>query len=236
MTTVLIIPGSSALSDFRRERLLRTLAARDLPVADVRAQACHFVGIDGTLGESDQARLRALLDDGRTVEPRSAERHAAHFLVIPRLGTISPWASKATDIARHCGLSQVRRIERGVRYTIVPERRLLGARALDANQLAAVADCVHDRMTETVVADDFDGQALFASLDGQPVQAVPVLAEGRAALEACNARLGLALSDDEIDYLLRAYRDLGRDPSDVELMMFAQANSEHCRHKIFNAH
>src|SRR5690606_33121387 len=160
----------------------------------------------------------------------------ASFLVTPRLGTISPWASKATDIARHCGLPQVRRIERGVRYTVVPERRLLGSRALDADQLAAVAACVHDRMTETVVADDFDGQALFAQLDGQPVQAVPVLAEGRTALQDCNTRLGLALSDDEIDYLLRAYRDLGRDPSDVELMMFAQANSEHCRHKIFNAH
>lgn len=90
MTTVLIIPGSSALSDFRRERLLRALAARNLPVADVRAQACHFVGIDGTLGESDQARLQALLDDGRKVESSSADRHAARFLVIPRLGTISP--------------------------------------------------------------------------------------------------------------------------------------------------
>ncbi len=236
VTTVLIIPGSSVLSDFRRERLLRALTARDLPVADVRAQACHFVGIDGALDEAGQARLQALLDDGRAVEVPAAERHAARFLVIPRLGTISPWASKATDIARHCGLPQVRRIERGVRYTIVPERRLLGTRALDADQLAAVAACVHDRMTETVVADDFDGQALFAPLDGQPVQAVPVLAEGRAALESCNARLGLALSDDEIDYLLRAYRDLGRDPTDVELMMFAQANSEHCRHKIFNAH
>ena len=236
MTTVLIIPGSSALSDFRRERLLRGLAARDLPVADIRAQTCHFVGIDGALDEAGQARLRALLDDGRTIEVPSAERHAARFLVIPRLGTISPWASKATDIARHCGLPQVRRIERGVRYTIVPERRLLGTRALDADQLAAVAACVHDRMTETVVDDGFDGQALFAQLDGLPVQAVPVLTEGRAALEACNARLGLALSEDEIDYLLRAYGDLGRDPTDVELMMFAQANSEHCRHKIFNAH
>jgi phosphoribosylformylglycinamidine synthase len=236
VTTVLIIPGSSALSDFRRERLLRVLAARDLPVADIHAQTCHFVGIDGALDEAGQARLRALLDDGRTIEVPSAERHAARFLVIPRLGTISPWASKATDIARHCGLPQVRRIERGVRYTIVPERRLLGTRALDADQLAAVAACVHDRMTETVVDDGFDGQALFAQLDGQPVQAVPVLTEGRAALEACNARLGLALSEDEIDYLLRAYGDLGRDPTDVELMMFAQANSEHCRHKIFNAH
>ena len=236
MTTVLIFPGSSVLSDFRRERLLRALAARDLPVADVRAQACHFVGLDGEPDEAGRARLRALLDDGRASEALPDGRHVARFLVIPRLGTISPWASKATDIARHCGLPQVRRIERGVRYAVVPERGLLGARALDADQLAAVAASVHDRMTETVVADDFDGQALFASLEGRPVQAVPVMAEGRAALEACNARLGLALSDDEIDYLLRAYRDLGRDPTDVELMMFAQANSEHCRHKIFNAH
>jgi len=236
VTTVLIIPGSSVLSDFRRERLLRRLAARNLPVSDIHAQACHFIGLDGALDEAGQARLQALLDDGRAIPAPVTERHAARFLVIPRLGTISPWASKATDIARHCGLPQVHRIERGVRYTVVPERGLLGSRALDADQLAAVAACVHDRMTETVVDDDFDGRALFAPLAGQPVQTVPVLAQGRAALEACNADLGLALSDDEIDYLLRAYGDLGRDPTDVELMMFAQANSEHCRHKIFNAH
>ena len=236
MTSVLIIPGSAALSDFRRQRLLRTLTDRGLPVAAVTAESCYFVGLDGDLSEADRGRLEALLDDGRRETRPAPDRHAAQFLVVPRLGTISPWASKATDIARHCGLPQVHRIERGVRYVVAPERGLLGGRKLDAGQLRAIADCLHDRMTETVVPADFDGQALFAPVSGQAVQTIPVMAEGRAALESCNARLGLALSGDEVDYLLRAYSDLGRDPTDVELMMFAQANSEHCRHKIFNAH
>ncbi|WP_066452633.1 phosphoribosylformylglycinamidine synthase [Castellaniella caeni] len=236
MTTVSILPGSAALSDFRRERLLRTLLDRDLPVATIAAQSCYFVETREALSAAEQQRLQALLDDGGDHTPPAAERHAIQLLVVPRLGTISPWSSKATDIARHCGLDTVQRIERGVRYVLTPERRLLGTQKFDAAQLAVLADCLHDRMTETVVPADFDGQALFAPVTGQPVQLVPVLAQGRAALESCNADLGLALSADEIDYLLRAYRDLERDPTDVELMMFAQANSEHCRHKIFNAH
>jgi phosphoribosylformylglycinamidine synthase len=235
VTTVLLIPGSSTLSDFRRDRLLHTLEARQLPVADVEARACDFVAVGGELTAAEHDMQVALLDDGRSDPWASPERHAASFLVIPRPGTISPWASKATDIARHCGLSQIIRIERAIRYVIMPQRHLLAARTLDARQVHAVAALVHDRMTQSVVASDFDGQALFASVPGQPVRGVPVLAEGRAALGACNERLGLALSADEIDYLLRAYQDLGRDPTDVELMMFAQANSEHCRHKIFNA-
>ena len=236
MTTVLLIPGSSTLSDFRRDRLLHTPEARGLPVADVQACACYFVAIEGVLSAAEHDRLVALLDDGQPRPEAPPDRHAASFLVIPRPGTISPWASKATDIAHHCGLPQIVRIERAIRYTIVPQRRLLASRGLDTSQIDAVAALVHDRMTQSVVAADFDGQALFASVSGDPVRPVPVLAEGRAALNACNERLGLALSADEIDYLLRAYEDLGRDPTDVELMMFAQANSEHCRHKIFNAH
>ncbi|HEX7388036.1 MAG TPA: phosphoribosylformylglycinamidine synthase [Castellaniella sp.] len=236
MTTVLLIPGSSALSDFRRERLLHTLVQQQVPVSDLQAASCYFVGTQAPLSPAEHEKLLALLDDGEPQLQISSDRHAASFLVIPRPGTVSPWASKATDIARHCGLSSVVRIERAVRYTVVPERKLLGTRALDGAQLAAVSALVHDRMTQTVAAADFDGQSLFATLRGQPVQAVPVSTQGRSALQACNERLGLALSADEIDYLLRAYGDLGRDPTDVELMMFAQANSEHCRHKIFNAH
>lgn len=235
MTTVLLVPGSSTLSDFRRDRLLRTLEARQLPVAGVQAHACYFVGVEGNLSATDHDRLIALLDDGQPEPEAPSDRHAVSFLVIPRPGTISPWASKATDIARHCGFPQIIRIERAIRYTVVPQRRLLASRGLDASQIAAVAALVHDRMTQSVVSADFDGLELFASVAGEPVRSVPVLAEGRAALSACNERLGLALSTDEIDYLLRAYEDLGRDPTDVELMMFAQANSEHCRHKIFNA-
>ncbi len=235
MTRVLIIPGSFALSDFRRARLLRTFSARGLPVASVEARYRYYVGVDGEPDPRARERLEALLDDGRPREGASAERHALELMVVPRPGTVSPWASKATDIARNCGLAAVRRIERGIHYALLPERGLLGRRGFDAAQREAIAACLHDRMTEAVVGGDFDGQALFASLPGKPVQAIPVLARGREALEDCNAALGLALSGDEIDYLLRAYTDLGRDPSDVELMMFAQANSEHCRHKIFNA-
>lgn len=234
MTTVLKISGSAALSDFRQQGLLQLFARQKLPVASITAQSCYFVSLDGVLSDTDRQRLDALLDDGGA-GPAPADRRAIQFLVVPRLGTISPWASKATDIARHCGLSQVHRIERGVCYSVQPERGLLGSQKLDEAQRQALAACLHDRMTETVVPADFDGQALFAPISGQPVQTVAVMAQGREALDACNTQLGLALSADEIDYLWRAYRDLGRDPTDVELMMFAQANSEHCRHKIFNA-
>src|SRR5690606_36618790 len=140
-----------------------------------------------------------------------------------------------TDIAHNCGLAAVRRIERGIRYTITPSRGLLGSKKIDAGELASIADCLHDRMTETVVDDAFDGTALFTSLPGKPIQTIDVLGSGRHALAQANSNLGLALADDEIEYLEAAFKQLGRNPTDVELMMFAQANSEHCRHKIFNA-
>jgi len=230
---ILLFPGACALSPFRRERLLQRLKDAGLPVADVRARYEHFVHCDADLDEAARTRLAELLDYGTPADPEDGE--GLVLRVIPRLGTVSPWASKATDIAHNCGLNAVRRIERGVRYVLTPQRGLLGAKSLDGDKLAAAAACLHDRMTETVVDASFDGQALFTPLAGKPMQTVPVQAQGRAALEAANASLGLALSDDEIDYLAKAFGDLGRDPTDVELMMFAQANSEHCRHKIFNA-
>ncbi|OZI53664.1 phosphoribosylformylglycinamidine synthase [Bordetella genomosp. 5] len=234
MSLVQHLPGSSVLSPFRRERLLAQLKKAGLPVADVSASYEHFVHTDSELSAEAQQHLVQLLDYGT---PYSAEPAAKQLelLVIPRLGTISPWASKATDIARNCGLAAVRRVERGVRYVITPERGLLGAKSIDADMLARAADCLHDRMTETVVQGDFDGQTLFTPLAGKPMRTVAVKAEGRGALEQANVSLGLALSDDEIDYLTTSFTELGRDPTDVELMMFAQANSEHCRHKIFNA-
>src|SRR5690606_38034328 len=157
-------------------------------------------------------------------------KHDLVLRVVPRPGTVSPWASKATDIARHCGFSAVRRIERGICYIVRPKAGLLGARPFDRAQHALSAQAFHDRMTEPVVVGTFDGQALFESLPGQPVQAIEALGRGRTALVEANQALGLALSEDEIDYLLTSFTDLGRDPTDVELMMFAQANSEHCRH------
>ncbi|HTK01250.1 MAG TPA: phosphoribosylformylglycinamidine synthase [Bordetella sp.] len=234
MSIVQYLPGSSVLSTFRRERLLAQLKQAGLPVADISARYEHFVLCDTALSAQDQQRLAELLDYG---DPYDGDEPAKALVlrVIPRLGTISPWASKATDIAHNCGFDGVRRIERGVRYVLTPERGLLGAKSFDDAMLARAADCLHDRMVETVVDAQFNGQALFAPLEGRPMRTVAVLARGRAALEEANTTLGLALSDDEIEYLADAFARLERDPTDVELMMFAQANSEHCRHKIFNA-
>ncbi len=236
MNSIQHFPGSSALSSFRRERLLQRFAQLGLPVADIDAHYEHFVWLDAALDPTGQQRLDQLLHYGATPEhPAKQGRGVVALRVIPRLGTVSPWASKATDIAHNCALSAVRRIERGVRYLVTPSRSLLGARTLDESQLAAIAACLHDRMTETVVDEDFDGSALFASLSGKPIQLIDVIGQGQAALEQANRELGLALSADEIEYLDTSFRQLGRNPTDVELMMFAQANSEHCRHKIFNA-
>ncbi|CAP43099.1 phosphoribosylformylglycinamidine synthase [Bordetella petrii] len=234
MSLVQHLPGSSVLSAFRRERLLAQLREAGLPIADVSARYEHFVCTDTALDDGQQARLAQLLDYG-TEPAGEAPSKSLALLVIPRLGTISPWASKATDIAHNCGLAAVRRVERGVRYFLTPERGLLGAKSFDDAMLARAADCLHDRMTETVVGADFDGQALFQPLAGKPMRTVAVGQHGRDALVEANATLGLALSEDEIDYLAQSFTSLGRDPTDVELMMFAQANSEHCRHKIFNA-
>ena len=234
MSLVQHLPGSSVLSAFRRERLLAQLKEAGLPIADVSARYEHFINTDAALDDAQQQQLTQLLDYG-TADADEVPAKSLTLLVIPRLGTISPWASKATDIAHNCGLSSVRRIERGIRYFLTPERGLLGAKSLDDAMLARAADCLHDRMTETVVGADFDGQALFQTLAGKPMRTVAVQAQGRDALVEANTTLGLALSEDEIDYLAESFTTLGRDPTDVELMMFAQANSEHCRHKIFNA-
>jgi phosphoribosylformylglycinamidine synthase len=229
------IPGSSVLSAFRRERLLKRFAQLDLPIADINGHYEHFVWLDEPLAGDQADRLAQLLDYGTDKNSVVADKGALSLRVVPRLGTISPWASKATDIAHNCGLGHVRRIERGIRYVLTPSRGLLGAKKIDQAQLAQIAALLHDRMTETVVDEHFDGQPLFQSLAGKPIQTVDVMGQGKAALDHANSSLGLALSDDEIVYLDEAFRGLGRNPTDVELMMFAQANSEHCRHKIFNA-
>src|SRR5690606_7759111 len=143
-----------------------------------------------------------------------------------RPGTISPWSSKATDIAHNCGLAKVRRLERGIAYTLV------SGKPVDRRAVAAL---LHDRMTEAVLESPESARLLFATAEPGPLHSIDVLRGGRAALESANREMGLALAEDEIDYLLRSFLELGRNPNDVELMMFAQANSEHCRHKIFNA-
>jgi phosphoribosylformylglycinamidine synthase len=222
---MLRLPGSSALSDFRVSRLLARLQACEAAVLSVRAQYQHFIDVERAPTEGELARLAELLDDGG-VRPASAS--GLLLLVVPRQGTISPWSSKATDIARVCGLRVVRRIERGILYTLAVRHELTAARR------RTLATLLHDRMIEAVLEDIDSAEQLFSAEAPRPLQHV-ALSAGRAGLVEANQRLGLALSDDEIDYLLESFRRLERDPTDVELMMFAQANSEHCRHKIFNA-
>jgi phosphoribosylformylglycinamidine synthase len=229
-------PGASALSDFRQTRLLETLTRIDANITGVRGQYLHFVNAQTPLSAEDNAKIEALMHYGDPLEETKERGTAETFLVVPRFGTVSPWASKATDIAHLCGLTQVRRIERGVEYTVTLKSGLLGGKkALSDEARAAVAAALHDRMTESVSPSRDHALHLFDELPAKPLQTVDVLSNGRGALEAANTELGLALADDEIDYLVDAFTKLGRNPTDVELMMFAQANSEHCRHKIFNA-
>ncbi|WP_176047260.1 phosphoribosylformylglycinamidine synthase [Burkholderia sp. BCC1644] len=229
-------PGASALSDFRQTRLLDTLRQIDANIVAVRGQFLHFVNAAEPLSADDSTRIDALMHYGEPFQPAAEKGTVETFVVLPRFGTVSPWASKATDIAQHCGLTQVRRIERGVEFTVTLKSGLLGGKkALSDDARAAVVDALHDRMTESVVAARDDAKHLFDELPAKPLTSVDVLGVGRGALERANVELGLALADDEIDYLVDAFRKLERNPTDVELMMFAQANSEHCRHKIFNA-
>jgi phosphoribosylformylglycinamidine synthase len=238
MPDAIVLRGGAALTEARRARLLPALRAIDERVVDLHAQYLHLVCSDAPLSPDTRARVAALLDDGETAPARPDG--AVEVWVVPRLGTVSPWSSKATDIARVCGLDSVSRIERGVAWTVVLRRGLLARLAGGTVEpvLAALAEPLHDRMTESAVIPPKDAAGLAALLDtlpGRPMRSVPVVAGGVEALRRANLELGLALSDDEIDYLLDAFRAAGRDPTDVELMMFAQANSEHCRHKIFNA-
>ncbi len=224
---MLRLRGSLALSPFRVSRLLTELRAVHAGIRGVHAEFVHFVRSDGALDAEQQARLEALLSygeaAGESLPPGQLQ------LVTPRPGTISPWSTKATDIVHNAGLHGVQRVERGVAYYID------AAEPLSAGQLRALRPWLHDRMTETVHDILEQAQALFAQQAPAPLQTVDVLGGGRDALEQANREQGFALADDEIDYLLERYQALGRNPTDVELMMFAQANSEHCRHKIFRA-
>ncbi len=233
--TYLALDGPDALSGFRAARLLERIRAIEPAATALRARHVHFIHAIGALDAAARDRLAGLLDYGAPAAPDDAHAPAC-WLVVPRLGTISPWASKATDIAHNCGLTQIARIERGTRYALELKPGAFGGRrALAAEAAQRIAALLHDRMTESVLDPSADPRVLFRQLPGKPMQTVPLQKEGRAALERANADMGLALSGDEIDYLVDAYRAMARDPTDVELMMFAQANSEHCRHKIFNA-
>ncbi len=228
---MLTLTGAPALSDFRTARLLASIRSRCPSVAALSSHFVHFVQTRQNLSAQERAVLDGLLTYGPRLRESAidAKLKATLIVAIPRPGTVSPWSSKATDIAHVCGLDGIERIERGIAYELHADAELT------AEQLAQVAPALHDRMTESAIFTLADAEQLFAHDAPRKLRTVPLLARGRAALEEANQTLGLALSDDEIDYLLESFERLKRDPTDVELMMFAQANSEHCRHKIFNA-
>ena len=231
MAELLSLRGRAALSPFRITKLVHGLsAARSAHrIGGVTATFWHFVEIARALTDDERDKLERLLTYG----PHSdvTRESGALLLVVPRAGTISPWSSKATDIAHNCGLDSVVRIERGIAYRVATR----DGGDLSAEDRVALLPLIHDRMTEAVLDDFADARRLFAHVDPRPLTTIALLAQGRVALENANASLGLALSADEIDYLDGAFHALDRDPTDVEVLMFAQANSEHCRHKIFNA-
>ncbi|NBX05696.1 MAG: phosphoribosylformylglycinamidine synthase, partial [Betaproteobacteria bacterium] len=230
-------PGGNALPGFRAQRLLAGLQEVNPEITHISGQFVHLVALQQASGVAPDAalhtRLGALLAYSDPADAAPAD--AAVCVVAPRLGTVSPWASKASDIARNCGLA-VARIERVVVYRIGLRSGLFSKPMLSPAQWAAAAPLLHDRMTESALPSLDAAHALFTPLQAAPMEHVDVLGGGRAALEQANSRFGLALADDEMDYLVHAFTGLQRNPTDVELMMFAQANSEHCRHKIFNAH
>ncbi|EGU37219.1 phosphoribosylformylglycinamidine synthase [Vibrio sp. N418] len=223
-----ILRGSPALSEFRVNKLLELCREQQLPVTAIYAEFMHFANLTAELAQPELEKLEKLLTYGPTIEEHDPA--GLLLLVTPRPGTISPWSSKATDIARNCGLDQVQRLERGTAYYVETSTEL---NELQKLELKAI---LHDRMMEVVFSDVESAEALFKVSQPAPYAEVDLLAGGRAALEKANVTLGLALAEDEIDYLLESFSEkLGRNPTDIELMMFAQANSEHCRHKIFNA-
>jgi len=229
MSTILRLPGRRALSDFRLDKLLHSARKAFSPVRGLRTQTWHFVKLRRPLERREREVLVALLTYGPRAE--HADLHEDILLIVPRLGTISAWCSKATDIAHQCGLGAVERIERGtaLRIELAP-----GVRLSDAAR-RALLPLIHDRMTETVLNGLEQADALFHEATPQPLAQIDLLGGGADALGAANHSMGLALSEDEIAYLQAYFTRIGRNPTDVELMMFAQANSEHCRHKIFNA-
>jgi phosphoribosylformylglycinamidine synthase len=224
--------GGLALSKFRSDKILQTAMA-DVPyLTALIPHHIHFIALEGELSTAEQARLEHLLTYPAAAEEEifPSAAYACQVLVIPRPGTLSPWSSKATEIARNCDLSAVKRIERGVMWTI------FSAEPLEKKDMAALLPYLHDRMTEMVLENVRNAEdLLFTQAPARQQTTINVMENGRLALESANRQMGLALSDEEITYLLKQFTTLKRDPSDTELMMFAQANSEHCRHKIFNA-
>jgi phosphoribosylformylglycinamidine synthase len=218
-----IIWGNPAHSDYRRTQLLNKLQAVGR-ISAMQSQYIYFIDVDNELTDTEQSHLKVLLNNSES--DQTSVLSADSCIVTPRLGTISPWSSKATDITHTCGIEHVHRIERGIAYFFE------GVSAIDKLKMEAL---VHDRMMEQVFHEVAILEGLFSHQSPKPYSIVDVLGSGKTALNKANNEMGLALSSDEIDYLVDAFNCLKRNPVDAELMMFAQANSEHCRHKIFNA-
>lgn len=227
---IVVFPGARALSSFREKKLQDQIIQISGVLQLTRCSYLHFVNVSSTLDQEEQKTLEQLLAYGdlNSIPESIDEENKEHLLlVVPRFGTISPWSSKATDIAHNAGLDKVRRIERGIAYWIDGD--------MDPQQRSAVAAYLHDRMVESILTSLKASEQLFIHGQPKPQMIINILDGGHRSLEAANSELGLALTEDEIDYLLSSFKSLERNPTDVELMMFAQANSEHCRHKIFNA-
>ncbi len=225
----LSLHGAPAISDFRLNKLQSLLSEKISDLDELSASYCHFIKLSCDLEESELDHLSVILDYGPTCHEMDVSGQL--FLVVPRPGTISPWSTKATDIARHCGLEKVQRIERGVVWHISTREH----RLLEESEKIIVHELIHDRMVESVFDSLDKAERLFEQHSPASMRCVDLLHDGKNALVDANRLWGLALSEDEIDYLVEHFTELGRNPTDVELMMFAQVNSEHCRHKIFNA-
>ncbi|MFB2684772.1 phosphoribosylformylglycinamidine synthase [Shewanella mangrovisoli] len=221
-----IIRGAPALSTFRVQKLMEASVNAALPVRQIYAEYVHLADLSELLETNEREQLEKILTYGPAIEAHTPQ--GSLLFVTPRPGTISPWSSKATDIAHNCGLGKVKRLERGVAYYVESD-------TLTVEQQQTLKGLLHDRMVEVVLDDFAQADVLFKRTEPAPFKSVNVLAEGRRALEVANVEMGLALAEDEIDYLVENFVRLNRNPNDIELMMFAQANSEHCRHKIFNA-
>ena len=220
--------GSNALSNFRQQRLLSSLSDQGIPLLSIQAEFINLAWSESALSSNDTLKLKQLLNSPNESSIHLSKGIHDQVFVVPRLGTISPWSSKATEIARHCSLPLIR-LERGIQFSWSSKK------ALTSGQRIQVISLIHDRMTESVLANKEDAVNLYQTLPDRDFHRIDILSGGKAALDLANSEMGLALSPDEIEYLVDNFKRLDRNPSDVELMMFAQANSEHCRHKIFNA-
>lgn len=224
-----ILRGSSALSDYKIEKLIAALRQSKIEVSKISTTYVHLVDNQEPLSDEQHQVLRKILTYGPVDCQHQDDGEL--FLVVPRIGTISPWATKATDIAHNCGLKSIHRIERGIAFYI----KSADGQPFNQEQRMAICSLIHDRMMQVVLSSFDEAQTLFAEQKPAPFTQIPLTTGGKEALKKANVELGLALSSDEMDYLIESFQSLGRDPTDIELYMFAQMNSEHCRHKVFNA-